>query len=473
MFHRLQFRLLFPLLTVALAAVAIVTALSNLDTQQQIQPGLDRDVIIALSRVANLVRKPASSENWRRVQDLLQELSANYQTNAVLYGGDGRIMAASDPTRVGEMVSGIPLPQEGYAVYLSNENGDTRMVEFLNDTAPVTDPLSQEPALMTTLPLPPTFATNIQASQHAFFWFVNRSLLFLIGIAVALVVAAALSWFTTRRILQPVDGLMEATQQMRRGNLTYRVQIKSQDELGQLGQAFNEMAGDLARQEQLRRNLVNDVAHELLTPLATIRGYLEAIQDGVMEPSSEVIGSVHAESLLLDHLVADLQELALAEAGQLPLNRRPVSLPAMIEQAVAAVRPEANEKGLHVEVNLAADLAKVDADPQRIGQVLRNLLRNAIQHTPAGGEIEVMAVCQEDEVQVSIHDTGEGITPEHLPHIFDRFYRADPSRARTTGGTGLGLAIVKGVVEAHGGHVWVESTLSKGTTFSLVLPATG
>jgi signal transduction histidine kinase len=192
-----------------------------------------------------------------------------------------------------------------------------------------------------------------------------------------------------------------------------------------------------------------------------------------MEPSSEVIGSVHAESLLLDHLVADLQELALAEAGQLPLNRRPVSLPAMIEQAVAAVRPEANEKGLHVEVNLAADLAKVDADPQRIGQVLRNLLRNAIQHTPAGGEIEVMAVCQEDEVQVSIHDTGEGITPEHLPHIFDRFYRADPSRARTTGGTGLGLAIVKGVVEAHGGHVWVESTLSKGTTFSLVLPATG
>jgi signal transduction histidine kinase len=190
-----------------------------------------------------------------------------------------------------------------------------------------------------------------------------------------------------------------------------------------------------------------------------------------MEPSSEVIGSVHAESLLLDHLVADLQELALAEAGQLPLNRRPVSLPAMIEQAVAAVRPEANDKGLQVSVNLTAALPEVDADPQRIGQVLRNLLRNAIQHTPTGGEIEVTAVRQDNKVQVSVRDNGEGIASEHLPHLFDRFYRADPSRARATGGTGLGLAIVKGVVEAHGGCVWAESTPGENTIFHFTLPA--
>jgi signal transduction histidine kinase len=469
MFHRLQFRLLFPLITVAVAAVAIVTALNNLGTQQQIQPGLDRDVIIALSRVANLVGKPASSENWGRVQDLLQELSANYQTNAVLYGGDGRIMAASDPAHVGEIVSGIPLPQEGYAVYLSSENGDMRLVDFLNDTAPVTDPLSQEPAYMTSLPFPPTFATNVQASQQAFFWFVNR--FFLIGIAVALVVAAAISWFTTRRILRPVDGLMEATQQMRRGNLTYRVQIKSQDELGHLGQAFNEMAGDLARQEQLRRNLVNDVAHELLTPLATIRGYLEAIQDGVMEPSRDVIGSVHAETLILDHLIADLQELALVEAGQLPLHRRPLALAAVVDAAVVAVRPQAVAKGVQVTVALPESLPDVDADPQRIGQVLRNLLLNSIQHMPAGGEIMVTAVDQGHEVLVNVRDTGEGIAPQHLPHVFDRFYRADPSRARASGGTGLGLAIVKGLVEAHGGWVSAESVCGQGTAFHFTLPA--
>jgi len=190
------------------------------------------------------------------------------------------------------------------------------------------------------------------------------------------------------------------------------------------------------------------------------RNVLDVEIGGVMADSlpgllqqAGVVGSVHAEALLLDRLIADLQELALAEAGQLPLNQRPIALPIIVEQAVAAARPEANAKGLRIHVNLATDLPTLDADPQRIGQVLRNLLRNAIQHTADGGEIEITAVRYGDEIKINVRDNGEGIAGEHLPHLFDRFYRADPSRARTTGGTGLGLAIVKGEVEAHGGVV--------------------
>lgn len=491
--------------------------LTSFGTRQQFRAYLDRDVVIDLGRVTNLVREPITNQDWERVQALLVELSTTYQTEVTLFDASGRILAASDLAQVGQSVNALPLPEEGVAVYLASLDGAIQMVQFLPQkgaeseliyllsteavpypaeqyawvagrpaefeiatmpiaavpmtdfTIPMTGPLGAEPTTMAALGLPATFVENTQASEQAFFLFVNR--FFLAGIGASLLVAAALSWFTTRRILQPVDALMEATRQMRRGNLDHRVATNRQDELGQLGQAFNEMAGDLARQEQLRRNLVNDVAHELLTPLATIRGYLEAIQDGVIEPSPAVVGSVHAEALLLDHLIADLQELALAEAGQLPLNRRPIALPAVVDQAVAAVRPEANAKGLRISVNLAADLPTIAADPQRIGQVLRNLLRNAIQHTADGGEIEVTAVRQEGQIQISVRDNGAGIAPEHLPHLFDRFYRADPSRARTTGGTGLGLAIVKGVVEVHRGVVSAESALGEGTTFYFTLPA--
>jgi signal transduction histidine kinase len=322
---------------------------------------------------------------------------------------------------------------------------------------------------------------------------VNRSLLLAAGVAglVALALTAALS----RGILGPIEALTAAARAMEQGDLSQRVRVRSRDELGVLAHAFNAMADGLARIEQLRRQLVTDVAHELRTPLTNIRGYLEALRDGVAAPTPELIGSLHDEALLLNRLVNDLQDLALAEAGQLRLDRRPVALAPLVEQAVGALGPALAEKQLAIGTELPPDLPEVYADAERVGQVLRNLLANAITHTPMGGAITVRASVEsggsrreegggrrEDSatpssilhpqpfILVQVADTGPGIAPEQLGLVFERFFRADRSRARATGGAGLGLAIVRQLVEAHGGQAWAESAPGQGATLLFTLP---
>jgi signal transduction histidine kinase len=257
---------------------------------------------------------------------------------------------------------------------------------------------------------------------------------------------------------------------MEKGDLNQRVEVKSKDELGQLGKAFNSMAEGLNRLEQLRRNMVTDVAHELRTPLSNIRGYLEALRDGVVEPTPEAIASIHEEAMLLNRLVDDLQELALAEAGQLDLVRQPVDLREVVQKAVQSLNNQTSEKNVSIEVLLPDDLPLVEADAERMGQVLRNLINNAAINTPTGGEICIEARVCDSQVAVSIKDNGVGISKEHLPFVFERFYRADRSRARSTGGAGLGLAIVKQLVEAQGGQVEINSQIDVGTTVTFTSP---
>jgi two-component system sensor histidine kinase BaeS len=230
------------------------------------------------------------------------------------------------------------------------------------------------------------------------------------------------------------------------------------------------MADAVARSEALRRGLVADVAHELRTPLTNLRCQIEAVQDGLQPADTATLQSLHEETLLLARLVGDLQDLALAEGGQLPLHRASVSVTAAVDAALAAIRPIAAARGVVLEADVAAALA-VDADRERLAQVLRNLLANALTHTPGGGRIRVSGRRVSGEVAVEVSDTGDGIAPEHLAHVFDRFYRSDPSRARRTGGAGLGLAIVRQLVEAHGGRVAVASEPGAGTRFTFTLPA--
>lgn len=307
-------------------------------------------------------------------------------------------------------------------------------------------------------------------NQYYFLKSINKSLIYA-GLTTGLI-AVALGMFLTRRITGPIRLMAFGAKRIAGGDLGQRVEIQSNDEIGQLGQAFNAMADSLEQMEQLRRNMVADIAHELRTPLATVQGYFEAFRDGVIEPNPESIASVHEEIILLTRLVNDLHELSLAEAGQLRLHKQPTDLTELLQRETAKIRTEAESKGIGLAVDIPSDLPLMLVDADRIGQVVRNLLHNALCFT-AAGRISVVARREERLVRVMISDTGIGIAPGELPHIFERFYRIDKSRARTRGGSGLGLCIAKQFVEAHGGKISVESEPGQGTTFSFTLPLMG
>ena len=230
------------------------------------------------------------------------------------------------------------------------------------------------------------------------------------------------------------------------------------------------MAHAIARQEELRRNLVSDVAHELRTPLTNIRGQLEALQDGLAASDRRTIDSLHEDARLLERLVDDLQDLALAEAGQLALHPAPLSMREAALRSAAALGPRAKAGAVEISVEVSADSVVLE-DRDRVGQVLSNLIWNALTHTPAGGRIAISAQRRNGVVETSVADTGTGISAEHLQHVFDRFYRTDPSRARSSGGTGLGLAIVRQLIRAQNGEVTAASEPGRGTVISFTLPA--
>jgi two-component system sensor histidine kinase BaeS len=299
---------------------------------------------------------------------------------------------------------------------------------------------------------------------------VNRVLLWpVVGGALASVVLLLLA---TSRALSPLGALTQATRRLAAGNLASRVPVAGAAELAELSTAFNGMADALERAESLRRQMVSDVAHELRTPLTNLRCRIEAIQDGLAPADEPGLRALHDETLLLSRLVEDLQLLSLAEAGRLPLERTEQDLRDIAAQAVAAVRPRAESVGVKLALADGAPvIANVDA--ARIGQILRNLLANAIVHTPAGGDVRVLAEARDGAAWLEVRDSGVGLTPDQQAHVFDRFWRADASRARDGGGagSGLGLAIVRQLVTLHGGAVSVESTPGAGARFRVALPA--
>ncbi|MFW6105132.1 MAG: sensor histidine kinase [Chloroflexota bacterium] len=297
---------------------------------------------------------------------------------------------------------------------------------------------------------------------------VNRSLL-LVG-SLAIIFALVLTFLLSRRLSSPIGVLANAARRLGEGDLTQRVQFQGKGEVKVLAEAFNSMADDLEHAERLRRNLVADVAHELRTPLSHIQGYLEAIRDRVMKPNAATIRSLNEETTLLSRMVDELQELSLAEAGELKLIYHAEDIAKLVKQAVNSWRPRVAQKEISLSRDLPDNLPLVNIDRQRVSQVLYNLLENAVVHTRKGGTINVAATRQGDWVEISVSDTGEGIPAEDLPNIFERFYRVDRSRARATGGSGLGLTIAKRLVEAHGGKITAKSELRKGSSFSFTLP---
>jgi len=278
-----------------------------------------------------------------------------------------------------------------------------------------------------------------------------------------LVLTVAVSMLLAGPVLRPLRALTAATQRMRTGDRSVRAEVRARWEVAELAAAFNQMSEHLARVEKQRTDLVNDVSHELRTPVGTIRGWLVAAQDGVADLDPELVESLLEETLVLTQLVDDLRDLASADAGELRLQPEPMDVGELLTQIAVA-------SSTRVTVEVDGDLG-VHADPVRLRQAVGNLVTNAVRHTPEDGRITLRARRERDEVVIEVSDTGSGIAPEHLPHVFDRFWRADPSRSRATGGRGLGLAIARQLVEAHGGTVSVRSTPGVGTTFTVRIPA--
>jgi len=355
---------------------------------------------------------------------------------------DGKVVVSTEEGKVGlflspqEIASGIPLSDEG----------EKMGVLLLSEQGSVLDPAEEE------------FLASAKRSA-------------LLGGGIASGIALLLSAFLISQVLSPLRLLSRATERIAHGDLTQRVALKARDEFGQLGTSFNRMIDNLRRSETIRQTMTADIAHELRTPVTIIQGNLEAILDGVYQPTAETIAPIYEETLHLGRLIDDLRDLALAEAGELRLNKEPTDLVALVNQVTEMVSSSL-ERGPELHVRVDHSLPKVSLDPKRIRQVMANILSNALRHTPATGEIWVEVLQEGGEVELRVTDSGPGIPPEDLPHLFERFYRGDQARSRSEGGSGLGLAIAKQWVEAHGGRIWAENNEQTGARFVVRLPLT-
>jgi signal transduction histidine kinase len=288
----------------------------------------------------------------------------------------------------------------------------------------------------------------------------------------AMFVAVILSLFFSRSVTVPVQAMSLAAQRIADGRYDERVQVNGEDELAQLALHFNQMAEKLNNVESMRRRLIGDVSHELRTPLTAIKGSMEGLMDGILPANVETFQQIHAETDRLNRLVDDLQELSRVETRAYQLDIRPLDITAVVQTVTKRLVPRFESKRISLHLELTPDLPPILADEDRAIQILTNLTGNALQYTPEGGRITITAKRISNEVQIAVLDTGIGIPPEHLSHIFDRFYRVDKSRSRQSGGgSGIGLTIARALVEAHGGRIWVKSAgEGQGCEFYFALP---
>jgi signal transduction histidine kinase len=466
--HSLNFRLLaaFTLVIIVIIGSSFFFTYRNTRSEisrvgERLELMQDRRIEIELSRYHQF------EGTWEGVQPLIVQWGNLYGRRIILTDKDDIVIADSDEGLLGN-------------TYTDDKSDQTMILSTIPQFGqPFDMPFSTNTA-QSTGPIAKTDIIGILHVLHGDFTDINRAALqitygtigrfFIWGGLLAIAIALLLTFFLSRRILSPVKALTSATRQFGKGDFSRRVDYKDKGELGELAQSFNSMADDLEHTERLRRNMVADVAHELRTPLSNLKGYLEAISDGVVKPDEDTIHLLNEEASSLSRLVNDLQELSLADAGEIKLIMQPEDVSLLVNEAVTVMQTKAIAKGLAISNDLPATLPVVDIDLHRIKQVLLNLLENAVAHTDPGGRITVTTRQRGNQIHISVADTGEGIPAEELPLIFERFYRVDKSRTRATGGSGLGLTIAKRLVEAHGGTIEVKSQPGQGSTFTFTIP---
>lgn len=433
--------------------------------------------VIGVLLAALFVRQRTQSEFDRFVldsyqSDLLDDLSAYYQTtgswdeiNAIVFRTPGR--------HGGPMMQAFPAPltltdADGKVVYGGRryQAGEQASRDDLKIAAPV-EVGNDTVGWVIFAEFVDGDVAPPESPAYRFLESLNQAVIF--GTIGAVVVALLLGILLARTISRPVREVTRATQIVAGGDLGYQVPVRTSDELGELAISFNRMSADLARSNEQRRQMTADIAHDLRSPLSVILGYMEALSAGKLEPSSENFAIMYAKGKHLQHMIDDLRTLAMADAGELSLTRRPVDPQVLLEHTVLAYRVQASEKHIDLHVQPGGELPLVNVDPERMTQVLGNLVDNALRYTPEGGEIVLSAGVLDGALAISIKDNGPGIDHKDLPHIFDRFYRSDRSRQQN-GESGLGLAIARSIVKAHNGSIGVDSTIGQGATFTISLP---
>lgn len=453
--NRLWIKLTLAFLAIALTAIGVVAVISSRATGEQFRRYVFASDIAGQATWAEaLTNYYAARGSWDGVGDLLAQLGPAAGTgrgrgrggtvgagpNLAVADTTGRVVAS----RTGEMVGEVLPPgtiAQGLPLTLNGQ--------------PIGTLINLRPAELALDVQGETFLRQVRAS------------LVWAGVLAAFL-SLALGVLISRLLTAPLARLTRAAQAIAGGDLTQRVAVEGSDEIGALSRAFNEMSASLATTEAARKNMLADISHELRTPLTVIQGDLQAILDGVYPLEMAQVAALYDETRLLTRLVEDLHDLALADAGQLRLQREPVDLAALAQAAVAQFGPVAESAGVKLE--LAAEAAPtIIGDTDRLAQVLRNLLSNALRHTPAGGRITVRVMQAVGKARLAVADTGTGIAAEDLPHVFDRFYRGGQPGQRGKG-AGLGLAIAQKLVAAHGGEITVASAPGQGTTFTVTLP---
>ncbi len=438
----LRSQLIAFFILVIVVSVGMTYFLVNRGIGNEIQKFEEHNQQIELARMEPLLYRYYTWEGeWTDIQPLVENMGTLYGKRIVLADKSGIVVADSEGEFPGERF----LLDWPHKILLKPESDEVIGMVYVSPETSLGYALAQRLAGSTRLVL---LWGGLLAS------------------AVAIVIAFVLS----RRISAPVMALTTASRRLGHGDFSQRINLQVKGELGELTQAFNSMAGELERAEKLRQNMVADTAHELRTPLSNIRGYVEAFRDGLMKVDANSISSLDEEVNLLSRLVDDLQELALADAGELKIVCQAEDIGSLIKQTVTAEQTKAAAKGVSLSVQLPQRLPLVNIDSHRISQVLRNILQNALEHTAQGDSITISAGKQGNWVEISVIDTGEGISEEYLPNVFERFYRVDKSRTRATGGSGLGLTITKHLVKAHGGKIEVQSELGKGSHFKFTVP---
>jgi signal transduction histidine kinase len=465
--HSLNFRLMAAFTLVIIVTVGSVFFFTYRSTQHEIGQAEQRLEQIQDARIENeLGRYYQFTGNWDGVQSIIVQWGNLYGRRIILTDKDNTVLADSDESLIG---SSYTDSQDNQPMALILTPGQMLGMMLPTNPGQSMGPAAQKYTVGILYVLPGDTDINGAALSITYD---TIGKYFIWGGLVAIAIALLLTYFFSRRILAPMKALINATRHFGKGDFSRRVEDKDKGELGELAQSFNSMAADLERTERLRRNMVADVAHELRTPLSNLKGYLEAVSDGLVKPDKETIRSLNEEAAILSRLVNDLQELSLADAGEIKLNIQSADINGLIMDTLNGVQAKAAARGLTLNADLPETLPAVSIDAHRIKQVLLNLLENATVHTERGGSITVTAKEQGKTVHVSVADTGEGIPAEEQSLIFERFYRVDRSRTRKTGGSGLGLTIAKRLVEAHGGTIKVESQPGKGSTFTFTVPVT-